>query len=92
MTWAVTVKKKVQKQTKKLPVEIRKVLLSLLREIEIYGPYRSNWLSYGPLGKNRYHCHLKKGKPTYVAVWEIIDKEIRLVEVSYVGTYEKAPY
>ena len=28
---------------------------------------------------------------TYVAVWEVIDKEIRLVEVSYVGTHEKAP-
>jgi hypothetical protein len=27
-----------------------------------------------------------------VAVWEVIDKEIRLVEVSYVGTHEKAPY
>jgi len=92
MTWAVTVKNKVQKRTKKLPVEIRKVLLTLLREIEIYGPYRSNWLNYGILGKNRYHCHLKKGQPTYVAVWEIIDKEIRLVEVSYVGTHEKAPY
>jgi mRNA-degrading endonuclease RelE of RelBE toxin-antitoxin system len=92
MIWAVTVKKKIQKQTLKLPVEIRKVLLRLLTEIEIYGPYRSNWQNYGPLGKNRYHCHLKKGKPTYVAVWEIIDKEIRLVEVSYVGTHEKAPY
>ena len=92
MSWAVTVKKKAQKQAKKLPVEIRKVLLRLFSEIEIYGPYRSNWQNYGPLSDDRYHCHLKKGKPTYVAVWEIIDKEIRLVEVSYVGTHERAPY
>ncbi|MEA3429487.1 MAG: helix-turn-helix transcriptional regulator [Thermodesulfobacteriota bacterium] len=33
----------------------------------------------------------KKGRPTYVAVWEVVDKKIRLVEVSYVGTHEKAP-
>ena len=76
MLWAITVKKKVQKQTTKLPVEIRKILIRLLTEIEIYGPNRSNWQTYGPLRKSRYHCHLKKGKPTYVAVWEIIDKEI----------------
>ena len=92
MAWTVIVKKKAQKQAHKLPAEIRKILLRLLTEIQIYGPYRSNWQNYGTLVKNRYHCHLKKGKPTYVAVWEIIDKEIRLVEVSYVGTHEKAPY
>ncbi len=27
-----------------------------------------------------------------VAVWEVIDKEIRIVEIKYVGTHEKAPY
>jgi mRNA-degrading endonuclease HigB of HigAB toxin-antitoxin module len=37
-------------------------------------------------------CHLKKGQPTYVAVWQVIDKEIRIVEIKYVGTHEKAPY
>ena len=92
MSWTVSVKKKVQKRAEKFPAEIRKILLRLLAEIQAYGPYRSNWQNYGPLGDNRYHCHLKKGRPTYVAVWEIIDKEIRLVEVSYVGTHERAPY
>jgi hypothetical protein len=33
-----------------------------------------------------------KGRPTYVAVWEAQDKKIKLVEVLYVGTHEKAPY
>ena len=92
MAWTVTSKKKTQKQAQKLPADIKKILARLLIEIEIAGPFRSNWQNYGPLGKNRYHCHLKKGRPTYVAVWEIINKEIRLVEVSYVGTHEKAPY
>ena len=92
MSWTVTVKKKVQKRAKRLPIEIRKILVTLLAEIEAYGPYRNKWQNYGSLGGNRYHCHLKKGKPTYVAVWEIKDKEVRLVEVSYVGTHERAPY
>lgn len=75
-----------------MPSDIKKILARLLMEIEIAGPFRNNWQHYGPLGKNRYHCHLKKGRPTYVAVWEVINKEIRLVEVFYVGTHEKAPY
>lgn len=92
MTWTVTVKKKAEKQFRKLPVGVTKALVRLLREIEFYGPYRNNWQNYGSLCKNRFHCHLKKGHPTYVAVWEIIDKEIRLIEVTYAGTHEKAPY
>jgi hypothetical protein len=35
---------------------------------------------------------LKKGHPTYVAIWEVKNKEIRLIEVIYAGTHEKAPY
>ena len=64
----------------------------MLAEIEIAGPVRGNWPNYGKLGKGKHHCHLKKGHPTYVAVWEEKDKEIRLVEVIYVGTHEKSPY
>jgi mRNA-degrading endonuclease RelE of RelBE toxin-antitoxin system len=92
MSWTVTVKKKARKQVDKLPISIRQILVGLLSEIEAYGPYRNNWQNYGPLGGNRFHCHLKKGNPTYVAVWDITDKNIRLVEVSYVGTHERAPY
>ncbi len=40
----------------------------------------------------RHHCHLKKGHPTYVAVWEVTDTDVCLVEVIYVGTHEKALY
>lgn len=54
---------------------------------------RGNWPNYGKLGENRHHCHLKKGRPTYVAVWEVAETgEIRLIEVTYVGTHERAPY
>lgn len=40
----------------------------------------------------RHHCHIKKGRPCYVAIWEERDRSIKLVEVTYVGTHEKAPY
>jgi len=36
--------------------------------------------------------HLKKGNPTYVAVWRVTDKTVKLVEIRYAGTHEKAPY
>jgi hypothetical protein len=63
-----------------------------LAEIEQSGPVRGNWSNYGKLSHNTHHCHIKRGIPCYVAVWEVKDKKIRLVEVTYVGTHEKAPY
>lgn len=44
------------------------------------------------LSNGDHHCHLKKGHPTYVVIWQVTDKTIKLVEVTYVGTHEKAPY
>jgi len=84
--------KRVLKRVKKLPLPVKEDLATLLLDIEKDGPVRGNWSNYGKLGKNRHHCHLKKGHPAYVAVWEETDKEIQLVEVTYVGTHEKAPY
>ena len=90
--WDVSLKRCVSKELKNLPQGVRESLLALVREIEIYGPVRGNWPNYGKLSIRRHHCHLKKGKPTYVAVWEVISKKIRIVEVIYAGTHEKAPY
>lgn len=53
---------------------------------------RGNWPNYSKLGKNRHHCHLKKGHPTDVAVWEVKDDQIKPVEVTHVGSHEKARY
>ena len=92
MNWNVTLHAKVTKSIPKLPDRVQKSLAFLLREIELDGPARGNWPNYGKLGKGMYHCHLKKGQPTYVAVWQVVDKEIRLVEIIYAGTHEKAPY
>lgn len=92
MPWIVTYSRQAEKQRGKLPERIRVTLNALILEIMTYGPVRGTWLNYSKLGDNRHHCHLKKGQPTYVAVWQVTDKTIKLVEVQYVGTHEKAPY
>lgn len=75
-----------------MPKSVQEQLILLIREIEAYGPVRGNWPNYSKLVGNLHHCHLKKSRPTYVAVWEVTSREVRLVEVIYVGTHEKAPY
>ncbi len=92
MKWTVTIAKKAQKHLGRLPGPVIKNLVALIREIEVSGPVRGNWPNYSFLGQDRHHCHIKKGSPTYVAVWEVRDKEIKLVEVTYAGTHENAPY
>lgn len=96
MNWTIKITNKAAKQVEKLPKAAKSTLLLLLRDIERNGPSASGgWKNYGKLkgmiGDKR-HCHLMKGKPTYVCCWEVIDKQVKLIEVYYVGTHEKAPY
>lgn len=92
--WTVAYSKKAEKQYNSLPSVVQDRLDLLTAEIELSGPVRGNWKNYSKLeGKKRHHhCHIKTGKPTYVAVWEEIDETVKLVEVIYAGTHEKAPY
>lgn len=95
--WTVEFSRDAEKQYNKLKRNgskpaITDVINLLIIEMRKEGPYRNNWSNYGPLGEDEFHCHLKKGKPTYVACWKIIDKESQLIEVYYVGTHEGAPY
>ncbi len=92
MAWTVTLTRRVEKQVPRLPLNVRQRLYYLLSEIENNGPVRGNWPNYGKLEKDVHHCHIKKGNPCYVAVWEVRDRTIQLVEVTYAGTHEKAPY
>lgn len=92
MSWTVTMSRAAEKQKAKLSKPVRQMLYVLICDIEAYGPVRGDWPNYGKLADGKHHCHLKKGQPTYVAVWEVLDKKINLVEVHYVGTHEKAPY
>lgn len=92
MKWVVEIKPSVERRLERLPQKVRDALITLIREIELQGPYRKNWHNFGWLKQRScYHCHLKKGRPTYVALWTV-DKESVTVEVIYVGTHEKAPY
>jgi len=92
MPWRSRLTKKAEKQAAKLPQRVRELLFQLLREIESSGPVRGDWPNYSKLGEGKHHCHLRKGRPTYVAVWVERENEVRLVEVIYAGTHERAPY
>lgn len=94
MNWQVSFSKNAKKQLTRLPKNVMDATLFLAREIEMLGPLRHNWKNFGKLrgSEDRYHCHVKQGKPTYVACWEIKDKKVKIIEVYYAGTHEGAPY
>ena len=92
MNWHIEYTSKAVKQLKKQPATIRDAVLALVMDITNRGPIRGDWPNFSKMGKNNYHCHLKKGKPTYVACWRMLDKNKKIIEVYYVGTHEKAPY
>lgn len=91
MNWRVILSNKAAKQHERLPLSVKEMFGFLAKEIEFLGPVRGNWKNYGKLGPDLHHCHIKSGRPTFVACWRV-NKNIRLVEVYYVGTHEKAPY
>lgn len=90
--WKITYTRKAQKQYNNLPKAVRDALDFLTLEIENLGPVRGNWANYDKLADGSHHCHIKKGHPTYVAVWEELEDQIRIVRIKYAGTHEKAPY
>lgn len=96
--WNVAFSRDAKKQYEKLKrsgskkPSVNDVIDFLALDLQKNGPNLTKWPNYGALGKNRFHCHLKKGRPTYVACWRVIDKQTREIEVYYVGTHEKAPY
>lgn len=92
MVWTVTVAAKTEKRVTRLPGQVQKTLALLIADIEAGGPVRGDWPNYSRPPGNRHHCHLKKGRPTYVAVWEDMAGEIKVIKVIYAGTHEKAPY
>ena len=99
--WQVNLSRKAGKQAARYKKEQPKVyaeLAALMKDIAINGPVRKNWPNFSALGNgkgipdNAYHCHIKKGRPTYVVCWREEDRKIKIVEVYYVGTHENAPY
>lgn len=98
-TWIVDLSRKAGRQVEDLRKEHPKIYdqaMTLVKDIAVNGPWRSDWTNFGPLKggfpKDTFHCHIKSGKPTYVVCWSIKDKKVKITEVFYVGTHEKAPY
>lgn len=94
VNWEVDFTRDALKQTKKLPLNVVAELRILVTEIKDSGPLRHNWKNFSKFkgSENKYHCHIKAGRPTYVVCWEVTSKKIKIVEIYYVGTHEKAPY
>ncbi len=88
--WKVELSGKAKRSDKLLSKNALKAFIKLLNDLE-KGPEAPGWPNYGKLGSMTYHCHLKKGRPTYVACWTA-DKKKKIIEVYYAGTHEKAPY
>ena len=95
--WAVTLSTSADRMSKKMPEKVQDSFVALLADIEEDGPNQKGWAHFSPLKKTKrvpekaYHCHLKSGRPTYVACWQV-NKAKKRVEVFYVGTHENAPY
>ncbi len=101
-TWRAYLSGEAKKQYNKLKHSGQKrpsiidVIDALVIDLSLNGPFLRHWPNYGPIkeGRNKVfqHCHLKKGKPTYVACWRVTDEKEKKIEVFYVGTHENAPY
>jgi hypothetical protein len=93
--WKVGMSNRARKGKNSLPQEILFHFMALFMELIQLGPARTTWPHYGKLQsqkKEAHHCHLNKGKPTYVVIWNVLSKQERTMEISYVGTHENAPY
>jgi len=90
--WAVTLKKNIGKNLNKLPIKIQEQFKALMLELRATGPVQKGWANYSKIQgtKKCHHCHIKRGKPTYVVVWK--ELEHNKLEVTYLGTHEKANY
>lgn len=98
INWSVLLTNKARKSANELPVKVKLQLGFLIQELEKTGPHLPNWSHYRPLKKmpgipeDSFHCHIKSGRPTYVVCWQLKNKKIKIIEIFYVGTHEKAPY
>ncbi len=95
MNWNVYFSRNAAKQAAKLNTKILSILDLLVADLRENGPVPGiYWPHYGKLKGQKVdmrHCHLVKGRPTYVCCW-VVYIEQKIIEVSYVGSHEKAPY
>ena len=93
--WTVVFSRKAEKQKAKLPTAIADILYLLRKDLEQRGPVVPGWPHYGKIAGSKsghHHCHLNKGHPTYVVVWQVLDGVVRVLEIQFAGTHEKVDY
>lgn len=93
--WKVFLSKKAETQLAKLPEDMYLAFAALRLELKFEGPVQPEWQNYGKLKGKRgeyHHCHLNKGRPRYVAVWEVTDNSINLMEIVFVGPHGSVNY
>lgn len=93
-TWRVVFSNKADKQAQKLPKDIRDRLNALTTDLIYYGPVQTSWRNYGLIvgAEDVHHCHLNSGRPRYVAVWKVMNREIRIIEIRFVGPHGSVNY
>lgn len=89
MNWTVTIHKKIKKKIGRLPKNVQEALESFIVDLQDGGPVRGDWPNYSKLADGIHHCHLNY---SYVVVWAEQNKQLKLIEVTYVGSRENAPY
>lgn len=103
MTWRVTITNKAARKARHLSEDAENSLLLLWRELQERGPSQPSWPHFSKLKgrKNEYHCHLNRGRPTYVVCWRSTKynatersktNEDGEIEIFYAWTHEDAPY
>lgn len=85
----MNVSKKAAKRVRKLPRPVLELFEALLLDLSKIGPVQHEWPNYSKLTHGQFHCHLNY---SFVAVWEVVDDKIRILEVTYAGSREDAPY
>jgi hypothetical protein len=88
MEYDVTIKRRILKGLRKLPLWVQKKMAQLVLDLKEKGPVQPGWQNYSKLSDTKYHCHLGT---SWVACWQHQNKSIS-IEVYYVGSREKAPY
>jgi hypothetical protein len=95
--WSVSFSREAAKRYEKLKrsgsrPSINDVIDFLVLDLGKNGPQLPGWPHFKALAAEHFHCHLRRGRPTYVACWRTVDKQNKRIEVYYVGTHEGAPY
>jgi hypothetical protein len=94
MEWKIGFTPQATKQLDKLKIPVLRSARFLINDLKTKVPLSGHeWAHYEKLqdSQNAWHCHLNRGRPTYVCCGKV-NKIEKWIEVYYVGRHENAPY